>query len=356
MNVPHSKPLLDEHETAVAVDIIQRGEISIGPEIEKFERKVAQYIGKKYAVACSNGTSALHLALLSLNLKEGDEVILPASVCPGVMHAVEYTNATPVLCDTNSYDLNPSYESVCQKLSSNTKAIILPHLFGIPADLNCFKSLNIPIIEDCAQSLGAKYKGSMTGSLTELSVFSFYATKMMTSIDGGMVLTDHKNLADQMRDLRYYAGKKDYKKRYNYKMQNINAAIGLVQLDKLNGFLTERKNIFDFLAGALTELPGLKIFTTNEAENISSNFKLLLNFTDTRVKNIYLDLCAQFGISTGNAIFIDLHQFKYGNKDPEIVNLHNHLKSTYAFPIYPGIDMPILKGFIGDFKKQVHSL
>lgn len=356
MTIPHSKPLIDQEEITAVTNIMQRGEIAIGPEIEKFEQEMAQYIGKKYAIAVSNGTSAIHLSLLALNIKEGDEVILPASICPGVLHGIEYTGATPILCDTNPYDLNLSYDSACKKITPRTKAIILPHLYGIPADIERFNSLDIPIIEDCAQSLGATHNGALTGSFGELSIFSFYATKMITSIDGGMILTNKVDLADRMKDLRYYAGKKDYKLRYNYKMQNINAVIGLVQLQKLESFLTERKNIFNFLTSEISDLTGVEIITENQNVDVSSHYKFLIKFKSDQVKETYLNICKTLKISTGISVFVNLHYFKHSEINQDLQNLHAHMENTYSFPIYPGIDIGELKKFTTQFKEQVGKL
>ena len=353
MKIPHSKPLIDDEEITAVIDVMRRGELAVGSEIEQFEKKIAKYVGKKYAIAVSNGTSALHLSLLVLNIKSGDEVILPASVCPGVMHAIEHTGATPVFCDTNPHDLNWSYQSTCSKITSKTKAIILPHLYDIPSDIKKFKSLDIPIIEDCAQSLGAIHDGYQTGYYGELSIFSFYATKMITSIDGGMILTNDAGIANKVRDLRYYAGKKNYQIRYNYKMQNINAAIGLVQLTKLKVFLNERKDIFNYLQSELSSTLGQQIITTKSSTDISSNYKFIINFTDENIKNIYIKLCEELKISTGTAIFVDLHLFKHSAADKHMVNLHNHIKNTYAFPIYPGVNKSLLEEFVKEFKKRV---
>ena len=233
MTIPYSKPYITQDEIDATVAVLKRGDIAVGPEIEEFEKTVANYIGKKYGIAVTNGTAADHLALLAIGIDKDDEVILPASVCPGVMHAIEYTGAKPILCDVNDSDLNLSFKDSCKAVSPKTKAIILPHLFGIPSNMNEFKSLNIPLIEDCAQSFGSYFKGRKLGTFGELSTYSFYATKMFTSIDGGMILTDSKKLATRMKDLRYYGGKKNYMLRFNYKLQKLDAAIGLLQLNKM---------------------------------------------------------------------------------------------------------------------------
>ena len=353
--IPHSKPLIGDDEVAVAMDVLRRGDCAVGPEIEKFENSVADYIGKKYAVAVSNGTAAVHLALLGMNIGQGDEVILPASVCPGVLHAIEYTGAKPVFCDINQDDLNLNFESAVQACSNSTKLIILPHLFGIPSDIDCFKELGIPLMEDCAQSIGAEYRGKMAGAIGEISVFSFYATKMMTAIDGGMILTDNVDIAESMRDLRYYGGKRNYKLRYNYKIQNINAAIGIVQLSRLKNFIHDRAVQFSILQDGLSEVSGLKILPQNFDDRTSSFYKCLIGFNDQNIKDQYVKICDDLKIKTGPAIFVDLQNFYAGVECGHFNNVRMHLENTYSFPLYPGLNMNVVEQFLSRMKNVLRA-
>ena len=353
MKTPHSSPSLSQDEIDIVTDIIKRGEIAVGPEIEAFERKIAEYIGVKYAVAVVNGTAAVHMALRTLGVTQGDEVILPASVCPGVMHAVEYVDALPILCDTNRNDLNLNFESAKKSVTNKTKAIILPHLFGIPSDMDAFETLNIPLIEDCAQSLGSTIKGKRLGSFGTLSTFSFYATKTMTSVDGGMILTNSKKYADHMRDLRYYGGKTTYDLRYNYKLQNLNAAVGLVQFSKLQSFLKERKRQFDILFDGLKSIDGLKVLTQPVEDSNNFYYKFLINFTSEETKHAYLQSCDNLEIVTSKSIFVDLDSFYKKNNEVELENLKSHLENTYSFPIYPGLNAGDISDFIALFKKNI---
>lgn len=343
--VPHSKPSLDDKELEKIIEIYKTGNISVGYEIEIFEKKIADYIGKKYAIATSSGTTALHLLLHGMDIKEGDEIIIPASVCPGVMHAIEYTGAIPVISDINQQDFNISVEYVKKLITTNTKLIIIPHMFGLPSDIDELKNLNIPIIEDCAQSIGAEYKGKKVGSFGKASIFSFYATKMFTSIDGGMILTDNEKLAIKLKDLRYYGGKRDYKLRFNYKMQNINAAVGLIQFEKLKYFLNERKRLYNEYLKKFTKLQWIKILNVSDfPKKVSSNYRFIVK-VDNEKKEFFLNLCKKYGIILGDTIFEDLSTFAPQYFKEKLLNTQSLITSTYSFPLYPNIDEKILENF-----------
>lgn len=241
--IPHSRPYLSESDREAVTSVIKSGQLSQGPQVKEFERKLADYIGKKKAVAVSSGSAALHLALLALDVKGKDEVIIPSFVCSAVLNAVNYTGATPVVVDIEPHTFNISVEAVKSAMSDKTKAAVVPHMFGCPAEIDKLCELGIPIIEDCAQAIGASFKGQKAGSFGLLSVFSFYATKVFTSAEGGMVLSDSQDLISKIRDLRDYDNKDDYVLRYNYKMTDIQASLGLNQLAFLEKFIDKRGEI-----------------------------------------------------------------------------------------------------------------
>lgn len=342
--IPHSKPFLDNKELEKILEVYTSGNIAVGREIEEFEEKIANYIGKKYAIATSSGTTALHLLLYGMGIKKDDEIIIPASVCPGVMHAVEYTGATPIIADINEKDFNISVEHTKKLITKNTKAIIVPHMFGLPSDIDELLTLNIPIIEDCAQSIGAKYKNKKVGSLGYASIFSFYATKMFTSIDGGMILTDDEELAEVLKDLRYYGGKRDYKLRFNYKMQNINAAVGLVQFEKLESLLVERSRLANKYFTIFSKVKWIKILNQSTGIKVSSNYRFIVKI-DEEKKEFFEGICKKYKIVLGDTIFEDLSVFapKYFNEP--LQNTQNLINSTYSFPLYPNIDESVLDEF-----------
>ena len=260
--IPHSKPCMDDKEKKALLKVLQSNQIAQGPTVNEFEEKFAHFFGMDRGVSTSSGTSALHLALLALGIKEKDEIIIPSYVCTSLLNAVHYVRAVPKIVDIDPHHFNIDPASVRKNLTYKTKAVIVVHLFGFPADMNPLLKLRFPIIEDCAQATGARYDGKLTGTIGNLSIFSFYATKMMTTGEGGMILAKSRELIKKIRDIRDYDCKKDYKLRFNYKITDLQAAMGIVQLEKLPGFIRRRmeiKNRYDQafsqwgLTGGLTD-------------------------------------------------------------------------------------------------------
>lgn len=246
--IPHSKPCIGGKEKKAILAVLESNQIAQGPKVNEFEEKFAHFFGMSKGVSTSNGTTALHLALLALGIKENDEIIIPSYVCTSLLNAIHYVRAIPKIVDIDPRNFNIDPASIRENLTSKTKAIIVVHLFGFPADMNPILKLGFPIIEDCAQSTGARYHGKLTGTIGDLSIFSFYATKVITTGEGGMILAKSKELIKKIRDIRDYDSKEDYRLRFNYKMTDLQAAMGIVQLEKLPGFIRRRmeiKNCYD---------------------------------------------------------------------------------------------------------------
>jgi len=236
-----AKPCLDEEDRQAILRVFDSGLIADGGEVERFEAGLANLLHTPGAVAVSSGFAALHLALKGLEVGAGDEVVIPCvSTCAAMRNAVWAAGATPVYADTNRTDFNLSVESVRRAITPRTKAIIAPHHTGVVADIPSLNALGLPVIEDCAQALGGTWQGRPAGSLGAVSVFSFYATKIITSVDGGAVSSPSAPLLERVRDLRYYRHCSDDRMRFNYKMQNLEAALGCSQLKKLPRFLARR--------------------------------------------------------------------------------------------------------------------
>ena len=253
--IPHSRPTLSDEEVQAATSVLRSGQISQGPCVAAFEDGMARWLGLRGAVAVSSGTTALHLSLLALGISAGDEVILPSYVCSALYHAVVATGARPVLAEIDEGSLNLDPDDVKRRLTKKTRAIILVHSFGLPADPEPFLSLGPPIIEDCAQASGAELNGRLVGSSGRLSTFSFYATKMFTTGEGGMGATDDPALLDRLRDLREYDERDDLSPRMNAKLTDLAAAIGLAQLKKLPAFIARRRAIAELYRQALAGAP-----------------------------------------------------------------------------------------------------
>jgi len=241
--VPHSRLTIDQDDIKAVADVLASGMIAQGVKVKEFEDALAGYVGVKYGVAVYSGTAALHLALLGLGVGPGDEVVIPSYVCSSLYFAVRQAGAVPKIADISLQDLNICAEEVGKLITPKTRAVVVPHMFGTPAELEELLELGVPIIEDCAQALGAEYKGRKVGSFGEMSVFSFYATKVMTTGEGGMILTNKEDLYLKVKDLREYDKKPLSPVKYNYKMTDFQAAMGLSQLGKLESFIKRRRQI-----------------------------------------------------------------------------------------------------------------
>ena len=267
MKISSAKPCLEEDDRRALIRVFDSGLIADGDEIAGFESELAAAVRVSDAVAVGSGFAALHLALKAIGVGPGDEVILPCvSTCPAMRNAVWAAGAVPVFADVNRTDFNLSFDAVQAVATSRTKAIIAPHHTGIPADIPRLGALGIPVVEDCAQAIGASWGGRAVGSLGTVSAFSFYATKLMTSVDGGAVCSNQPVLAERTRELRYYRHRNDQQMRFNYKMQNLNAAVGRSQLKKLPRFLDRRRTIARQFMGVFIAAGGRSSQSLHQAE------------------------------------------------------------------------------------------
>jgi len=239
------RPTIEDEEIQAVVDVLKSRNLSslVGDKTKKFEEEFAKYNGVRFAIATSNGTTALHVALAAAEVGAGDEVIVPAFTFVATASCVLHQDAIPVFADINEETFTIDPDDVKRKITERTKAIIVVHLFGHPADMDEIMRIaqerNIVVVEDCAQAIGAEYKGRKVGSIGHVSAFSFYATKNMMTGEGGMVLTNDEKIANRAKLIRHHGQASTYHYEilgYNYRMTEMQAALGLVQLRKLDKF------------------------------------------------------------------------------------------------------------------------
>lgn len=327
--IPHSRPFLDGEDYRGVLDVLRSGRLVQGERVAAFEETFCQEIDLPGAVAVSSGTAALHLTLLALGVGIGDEVILPSYVCTALWHAVRYTGATPVLADIEADAFNLSALDVMTRMTKKTKAIIVPHMFGQSADINELLNLGIPIIEDCAQSLGNHYRGQPTGTFGAAAIFSFYATKVIAAGEGGMVVSRDRNLIDRIRDMRDYDEKETLTQSFNYKLTDLQAALGMSQLKKLSVFIARRQDIarrYDcVLRDANLPLP----INKPDREHSYFRYVFLLDSMDRFINDM-----GRLGVVCRRPVFRPLHDY-LGQTDFEITN---HVwRRAVSVPIYPGL-------------------
>lgn len=325
----HSRPTLGDEEIERVRMVMNSGHLTQGGMVLRFERAMASYIGAKGAVACNSGTSALHLALLGMEIGPGDEVIIPTYVCTALLNAVRYVNAAPVLADIDPNTLNLDPEDIKRKLRPQTRAIIVPHLFGMAADIEPLLKLGVPIIEDCAHAVGATYHKQKIGSFGHAAIFSFYATKMMTSGEGGMVLSNCAELLEKIRDIRQYDNRADTRLRYNYKLMDIQAAIGLTQLEKLPDFIERRRSIAKDYNSGFKNMPA-KLPPDDPG---SVYYRYILQ---TGKKNIpeVIEQLGKHGIECARPVFEPLHRLLNINGFPQSEQAWSQ---SLSIPIYPSL-------------------
>ena len=269
--IPIAEPSLGEEELNNVIEAVKSGWISSkGTFIEEFERNFSKYCNRKYGVATSNGTVALHLALKALRIEKGDEVIVPDLTFVAVANTVTYCNAKPVFVDSHPdyWCIDP--ERIEEKVTPRTKAIIPVHLYGHPCDMDAIIDItenhNLYVLEDAAEAHGADYKGKKVGSFGDISCFSFYGNKIITTGEGGMCLTNNEELAEKMRILRDHGMNQNRRYWYdvigfNYRMTNLQAAVGVAQLEKLDKFIDKKRQIAREYSEELKDLEEKRLIT-----------------------------------------------------------------------------------------------
>jgi perosamine synthetase len=251
--IPISIPYLYEEDKQLAIKAIQDGFIANGKQISEFEEKFASYCNRKYGVTCSNGTVALYLAIKALNLPEGSEVILPSMTIMSCLTAIVENNLTPVFCDINPITWNVDIESVRNKITPNTSALIVVDTYGLTVNVDEINKLkqdypNIKVIEDASEAHGSNYKGIKAGSVGDISTFSFYANKIITTGEGGMVLTDDEETYQRLLLLKNlnFTHRKKYihsDAGWNFRLTNLQCCLGLGQLQNIDKTIEQRRRI-----------------------------------------------------------------------------------------------------------------
>lgn len=279
--IPVNTPLLNGNELKYLTQCIETGWISSeGPFIKSFEEKMAAYVGRKHGIAVSNGSAALDVAIKALNLSKGDEVIMPTFTIISPAQSIVNVGAVPVLVDSDASTWNIDVTQIEAKITSKTKAILVVHIYGLPVDMQPVLELcnkyNLWLIEDAAEMHGQTYNEQQCGSFGDISIFSFYPNKHITSGEGGMIMCNDDALAERCRKLRNLAFETNgrrfihYELGWNYRMTNMQAAIGLAQLEKLDIHIAKKRKIGKLYDEGLKDLKGfqLPLPQTDYAENI----------------------------------------------------------------------------------------
>ena len=344
--LPYALPDTDEAEIVEIAETIRSGWVTTGPKTHQFEAEFAAYVGAKHAVAVNSCTAAMHLALEAIGLQRGDEVITSPYTFAATAEVVRYFDARPVFVDVNADDLNIRPDLIEDAITERTKAIIPVHIAGLPADLDSIHQVarrhNLPVIEDAAHAFPTQYQGRMIGGLSEFTCFSFYATKTITTGEGGMICTDNDHWAERCRMMALHGISKDAWKRYTadgswyyeiiapgykYNLTDIAAAMGLIQLRKAERMWQRRREIAQRYNAAFSALSQLQIpADQSQSQHAWHLYMLRLNLEQLRLDR------AQF--------FTELKRRNIGASVHFIpLHVHPYYRETYG---YRPEDLPVL--------------
>jgi len=340
--IPYGRQWLTKEDIKAVGKALRADFLTCGPKVEEFEKRVANYCGAKHAVACSSGTTGLHLAYLAIGLQKGDEVIMPSLTFSATAAACSYCGAVPVFCDIEKGSLNIAPEEIEKRITKKTKAIAVVDFAGHPCDFDKIKEIakkhNLFLIEDAAHAIGSVYKGKKIGSISDLTVFSFHPVKTMTTGEGGIVLTNNKKFAERMKKLRHHGieKKEDWKYEikeigYNYRITDFQCALGLSQFKKLNKFIQRRRQIVKMYQQGLKNED---LFLLEEKPYVKSAWHIYPVQVKNR-KKVYRKL-KQKGIFT-QVHYVPLHfqpvYKKY--KKGDLSETEKYYKKALTLPLYP---------------------
>ena len=332
--IEHNKPTIGKQEQRAVSKVLESGYIAQGLEVERFENEFCDFLDlpEGHAVALSSGTSALFMALWSLNAKN-KSIAMPVYACSALRNAVAMAQAKEVPTDNA---MNSPNICLNQLQKSNADIAIVPHMFGLPNEIQNIK--DIDVIEDCAQSLGASIDNKKTGLIGEVGIFSFYATKLMTSGgQGGMFVSKDKNLVDKVRDYREFDCRRDNKHRFNFQMTDVQASIGRVQLKRLPIFLERRQEIF-----AMYKEAGLDLIESEN--NASVYYRAVIRVNNpVKIKGKLLRL----GIKT----IIPIEDWELLDNGSEYKNAYHLTQTTLSLPIYPSLTNKDVLNIVNQLKK-----
>lgn len=308
--IPVNEPLLNGNEKKYLCECIDTGWISSeGPFVKQFEEKISETVGRRFGIAVANGTAALEVAMQAIGIGENDEVIMPTFTIISCAIAVTKLGAKPVLIDSDVNTWNMNVNEIEAKITARTKAIMVVHLYGLPVEMDKVLELagkyNLKVVEDAAEMHGQVYRGKPCGSFGDISTFSFYPNKHITTGEGGMVVTDNEELAERCRMLRNLCFRKDIRYVHdeisdNYRFTNLQAAVGLAQLERLDEFVERKRVMGKLYTEMLSDVKGIRlpVAETDYARNIYWVYGILLD-EDIRVTNREITkLLAAEGVGT----------------------------------------------------------
>jgi perosamine synthetase len=362
--IPIAKPNFGKEEEDVVKEVLESGILASGPKTKAFEKEYAEYIGVEHAVAVTNGTIALDVALKALKLGSGDEVITSAFSFVASGNCILFQNAKPVFADIDPKTFNVDPSDVAEKITAKTKALIPIHMFGQPASMDTLKEIaedhRIALVEDAAQAHGAEYKGQKAGSIGDMGCFSFYATKNMTAGEGGMITTNDPKLADKARLLINHGQSQKYSHDtlgYNYRMTEMCAAIGSVQLKKLDAFNKKRIENAALLSNVICRLNGLTVpYVDKDVKHVFHQYVIRVEDNYLLSRTELADSLAEKGVGVAVHYPIPIYSQplyqKLGYKNTVCPNTEDACRRVLSLPVHPLVERKDIE-YILDALKEV---
>ena len=355
--IPYGKQTIEQDDIQAVVDVLKSDFLTTGPKIAEFEQTVADYVGAKYAVAISNGTSALHAACFAAGIGPGDEVITTPLTFAASANCVLYCGGTPVFADVDPKTYNIDPEDIRRKITDRTKAIIAVHLAGQPCDMDAIHSLareyGLIVIEDGAHALGSVYKGKKVGSLSDMTTFSFHPVKPITTGEGGMIVTDNEEFYKKMALFRSHGITRDdsmmtrndgpwfyqqFDLGYNYRITDIQCALGCSQMKKLDRFLARRKEIVVRYNEAFADCDN--IITPYQLSDTESGWHLYIVQVKNCDRRQVFEAMREKGIGV-NVHYIPVYMHPYyqehGYENVHCANAEEIYSHIISLPLYPGL-------------------
>ena len=355
--IPYGKQTIEQDDIQAVVDVLKSDFLTTGPKIAEFEQTVADYVGAKYAVAISNGTSALHAACFAAGIRPGDEVITTPLTFAASANCVLYCGGTPVFADVDPKTYNIDPEDIRGKITDRTKAIIAVHLAGQPCDMDAIHSIarehGLIVIEDGAHALGSVYKGKKVGSLSDMTTFSFHPVKPITTGEGGMIVTDNEDFYKKMVLFRSHGITRDdsmmtrndgpwfyqqFDLGYNYRITDIQCALGCSQMKKLDRFLARRKEIVARYNEAFADCDN--IITPYQLSDTESGWHLYIVQVKNCDRRKVFENMREKGIGV-NVHYIPVYMHPYyqehGYENVHCANAEEIYSHIISLPLYPGL-------------------
>lgn len=370
--IPLLRPYFDSEELEEVKNVLDSGWVTQGPKVKEFEDKITDYLGIEYAIAVTNCTSALHLALLSIGVKKGDEVLVADYTFPATGHAVLYCKAKPIFIDVDlkTYNMNPNL--IEEKITDKTKAIIPVHTFGQPAKMDKIMEIaedyDLKVIEDAACALGAKYKNKYAGTIGDIGCFSFHARKGITTGEGGMVVSDNKNFAEKIRNLSVFGMTSAWDREksdrfiipeftelgYNYKMSDITAAVGVAQLRKLDRIIGRKRELAKYWDEKLREMEFIE--PPYVSENVKHIYQSYVTLVNKRInRNKLIMTLMEKGIQTQIGTYASHIQPVY-NSNQKCPNSLDIFNMSLALPMYYMLKEEEIDVAVALLKKAVEEM